>query len=108
MITISSMKYNPERKSKSLALLFLLTLLVISIFMAILVVVYATHDCIGDGCRVCSMFISIKSLVEDISRTVLLAVFIGLFFLASTFIMLFNCVRLISDTPFIVKVKLNN
>ena len=108
MITVSSMKYHFGRKSKSLALLLLLTILVISIFMAILTVVYATHDCVGDGCRICTMFIGIKSLVEYISITISLAVFVGLFFLASTIIMLFACVRLVSDTPLTIKAKLNN
>jgi len=77
-------------------------------FLIISIATYAAHDCIGQECKVCAMFTSIKSIIEHISRAISLALFAGLFIVISVVMMILSNVESFTNTPFSIKVKLNN
>ena len=87
-----------------LLFLFIATILLSTAF----IVVHTGHDCIGSDCHVCVIFKNIKSLFEQIGRTIYSILFPSTLLPALSILLPLSYFVIFPSTLLDVKVKLNN
>ena len=72
---------NKQIKIKRIALMLCVCFVVVFLFAQIYIITHVNHDCIGDGCPICELLRSMRTLLNHIGTAVVIVfvMFTGLF-----------------------------